>query len=186
MRASRLFQVTIAISTAGNFCFGGLLEVALPSLVHGPMHAGASGYGLILAAFGAGALTGGIFAGMLGKLKHKGLVAMLLLLVMAGMLALVPHGGLFGAVIWMLLAGTANSISNVLIMTMLQLRIPRHLMGRVMGLLMFASFGTYPISVALGGVLTAQFGPATLFPFSGLLLALAILAGMAQRELREL
>lgn len=186
LRTSRMFQVALVVSTAANFCFGGLLEVALPALVHGPMHTGASGYGLILAAFGAGALAGGIFAGMLGKIKRKGLIALLLWLVMAATFALVPYGGLAGAMIWMLIGGIANSVGNVLILTVLQLRIPRHLMGRVMGLFMFASFGTYPISVALGGVLTAQFGPAILFPFSGLLLALAILFGIAQRELRDL
>jgi len=87
---------------------------------------------------------------------------------------------------WMLAGGIANSISNVLLMTVLQLTIPRHLMGRAMGLLMFTALGTYPISVALGGILTAQFGPTVLFPFSGLLLGLAILFGIAQRELREL
>lgn len=186
MRSSRLFQIAFVVSFASNFCFGGLLEVALPSLVHGPMHAGASGYGLILAAFSMGALAGSIFAGALGKLKHRGLIALLLILVMAGFLALVPYGGLIGAIICMLLAGVSNSISNVMIITLLQLRIPRHLMGRVMSLFMFASFGTYPISVALGGVLTAQFGSVILFPFSGILLALPILAGIAQRELREL
>jgi MFS family permease len=186
MRSSRLFQIAFVVSFASNFCFGGLLEVALPSLVHGPMHAGASGYGLILAAFSMGALAGSIFAGTLGRLKHRGLIALLLILVMAGMLALIPYGGLIGAIICMILAGISNSISNVMIITLLQLRIPRHLMGRVMSLFMFASFGTYPISVALGGVLTAQFGSTILFPFSGLLLALPILAGIAQRELREL
>ncbi|HLG78926.1 MAG TPA: MFS transporter, partial [Ktedonobacteraceae bacterium] len=64
--------------------------------------------------------------------------------------------------------------------------IPRHLMGRIMGILLFASFGTYPISVALGGVLTNHFGPVILFPFSGLILGLTILFGISQRELREL
>jgi hypothetical protein len=67
-----------------------------------------------------------------------------------------------------------------------QLVIPRHLLGRVMGLLMFGSLGTYPISVAVVGALSNQFGPAILFPFSGLLLALVMLFGMTQRVAREL
>lgn len=186
MRSSRLMYVVLATSTAGNFCFGGLMEVALPTLVHGPMHGGAGGYGLILAAFGAGALAGGLFAGMLGKIKRKGLIALLVTLIMAIAVALMPYGGVAVAAFWMLIAGIMNSISNVLFMTVMQLIIPRHLMGRVMGVLMFASFGTYPISVALAGVLTNQFGPTLLFPFSGLMLGLAILFGITQRELREL
>jgi MFS family permease len=186
LRTSRLIQVALVVSIAANFCFGGLLEVALPTLAHGPMNAGASGYGIIVASFGAGALIGGIFSGMLGSLKHKGLVALLSALVMAVMIALLPYGGMPGAVLCMLISGISNSITNVLLATVIQLVIPRYLMGRVMGLLMFGSFGSYPISVALAGVLTNQFGPVILFPFSGAMLFLAILFGITQRELRDL
>lgn len=186
MRGSRLMQVILLVGILANFCLGGLMEVALPTLAHGSMHAGASGYGLVLAAFGAGALAGGVFAGMLGKLKRKGLVALLVALVMALSLALTPYWGVPGAMAWMLIGGISNSVTNVLLITMLQLTIPRHLMGRAMGLLMFTSFGAYPISVALAGVLTSQLGPTILFPFSGLMLGLAVLLGLAQRELREL
>jgi predicted MFS family arabinose efflux permease len=186
LRTSRLMQVSMVFSIAANFCFGGLLEVALPTLVHGPMHAGASGYGMIMAAFGGGALAGGMLAGMMAGLKRKGLIALLTVLIMAIMIALLPYGGVIGAVLCMLINGFVNSICNVLLITLIQLIIPRHLTGRVMGLLLFASFGTYPISVALGGVLTNQLGPAILFPLSGLLLFLAILFGIAQKELRDL
>ena len=43
-----------------------------------------------------------------------------------------------------------------------------------MGILMFASYGTYPISVALGGMLTNHFGPVILFPFGGLVLGIMV------------
>jgi|SRR5581483_173910 len=186
IRTSRLTQVVLVVAFAANFCFGGLLEVALPSLTHGPMHTGASGFGFILAAFAAGALAGGIFAGTLGKIKHKGLVAFLLTVIVAIAVALVPYGGLLGAIICMLIAGLCNSMSNVLLITLFQVRVPRHLLGRVTSLLVFGTVGAYPISVALGGVLTTQFGPVILFPFSGLLLALTMFFGIAQREVREL
>jgi sugar phosphate permease len=55
-----------------------------------------------------------------------------------------------------------------------------------MGLLLFGSFGVYPLSVALAGVLSDHLGPAIFFPFSGILLALAMLFGMTQRALREI
>jgi len=186
LRTSRLIQASILVCIAANFCFGGLMEVVLPALVHGQMNGGASGYGLMLAAFGGGALGGGLVAGALGKVKRKGLVALLVALVMAIVIALIPYGGVAAAAICMLIAGLSNSITNVLLLTVIQLVIPRHLMGRIMGLLLFASFGTYPISVALSGVLTNHFGPVILFPVSGLMLGLAILFGMTQKELREL
>lgn len=186
LRTSRVIQVMIVVSIAANFYIGGLEQVALPTLIHGPMNGGASGYGMMMAAFGGGALGGGILAGMLGSLKRKGLMALLAELIMAVTVALIPYGGVWGAVLCMLIYGFLNSTSNVLLITLLQRIIPRHLMGRVMGLLLFASFGLYPISVALGGVLTKQLGPVVLFPFSGLLLFLAVLFGMMQKELRDL
>ncbi len=185
LRTSRLIQVILLIATAAGFCFGGLLEVALPTLVHGPIHGGASGYGAILASWGAGALGGDIFASTLGKLKRKGLLMLGDGLILAASIALLPTWGVAFAMVCMLIGGVANSITNVLLFTVVQLVIPRHLLGRVMGLLMFGSLGTYPISVALVGMLSNQFGPAILFPFSGLLLGLVMLFGITQRVARE-
>jgi MFS family permease len=183
---SRLIQVILLMFIVIGLVSGGLIEVALPTLVHGPMHGGASSYGVILAGWGAGALVGSIFAGTLGKLKHKGLIVLLAGLIASAAIALLPAGGVIVAGACMLIGGVTSSVLNVLLFTAIQLAIPRHLMGRVMGLLMFSSFGMYPLSVALAGVLSNQFGPALLFPFGGLLLGLAMLFGMTQRALREI
>ncbi len=186
LRTSRLIQGTLLIFMVIGLVSGGLIEVALPALVHGPMHGNASGFGIILAGWGAGAFAGALVAGALGKGQHKGLIMLIAGLFMAAMIALLPTWGVAFAVVCMLLAGVAGSIVNVVLFTAVQLAIPRHLMGRVMGLLLFGSFGVYPLSVALAGVLSNQLGPAIFFPFSGLLLALAMLFGMTQRALREI
>lgn len=183
---SRLIQVILLMFIVIGLFSGGLIEVALPTLVHGPMHGAASSYGVILAAWGAGALVGSLFAGMLGKYKHKGLAILLAGLIVAASIALLPAGGVLGAVACMLIGGIANSVITVQLFTAIHLTIPRQLMGRVMGLLMFSSFGLYPLSVALAGVLSNQFGPAILFPFGGLLLGLVMVFGMTQRALREI
>jgi MFS family permease len=186
MLTSRLIQVILLMFTMLGICSGGLVEVALPALVHGPMHGGARGYGIILAGWSAGSLVGSICAGMLGKLKHRGLIIMVCGLVVGAAIGLLPTWGIVGAVACMLIGGVANSAIVVLLFTAIQLAIPRHLMGRVMGVLMFSSFGLYPVSVALAGVLSNQFGPAILFPFGGLLIGLVMLFGMTQKEVREI
>jgi hypothetical protein len=86
----------------------------------------------------------------------------------------------------MLAGGFAGSILNVVLFTAVQLAIPPQVMGRVMSLLLFGTFGVYPLSVALAGVLSNHLGPAIFFPFSGLLLALAMLFGMTQRAFRAI
>lgn len=181
---SRLIQVVLLMFVVISLVSGGLIEVALPTLVHGPMHGSASSYGIILAAWGAGSLIGSIFAGMLGK--HKGLGVLLGGLIVSVAIALLPTWGVIGAVACMLIGGIANSGITVLLFTAIQLAIPRHLMGRIMGLLMFSASGLYPLSVALAGVLSNQFGPAVLFPFGGLLLGLVMLFGMTQTAVREI
>ena len=55
-----------------------------------------------------------------------------------------------------------------------------------MAVILFASFGTYPLSVAVAGFLVASFGPAFLFPVSGAALFLALGFGLLRPELREL
>ena len=183
---SRLIQITLLMFIVSSLVTGGLIEVALPALVQGPMHGSASGFGFILAGWGAGALIGSILAGMLGKLKRRGLMIFLGGLIIAAMFALLPVGGVPGAVVCMLIAGIASSIFAILFFTAVQMPLPSHLMGRIMGLLMFSSLGLYPVSTALAGVLATHLGPAILFPLSGLVLAVVMLFGMTQKVLREL
>ncbi len=158
----------------------------MPTLVHGPLHGNASTFGIILVAWGADAFVGAFIAGALGKRKHKGIIMLVAGLLMAPMIVLLPTWGIAGAVGCMLIGGIAGSIVNVVLFTAIQRAIPSHLMGRVMGLLLFGSFGVYPLSVTLAGVLSTQLGPASFFPVGGLLLALAMLLGMTQRALREI
>jgi MFS family permease len=186
LRTSRLIQGTLLIFIVIGLVSGGIIEVALPTLIHGPFHGSASSYGIILTGWGVGALVGAIIAGTLGKRNHKGIVMLLAGMLFAAMIALLPTWGIPGAIVCMLLAGFAGSIINVVLFTALQVAIPGHLMGRVMGLLLFSSLGVYPLSVTLAGTISNQLGPALFFPFSGLLLALAMLFGMTQRALRTI
>ena len=184
--SSQLIQTTLVMFIVISIVSGGVIEVALPTLVHGPFHSSASSYGFIMAGWGAGSLIGSVFAGTLGKYKHKGLSVLLAGLVVSAAIALIPMWGVIGAIACMLIGGLANSGVTVLLFTAIQLAIPRHLMGRIMGLLMFSASGLYPFSVALAGILSNKFGPAILFPFGGLLLALVMLFGMTQKALREI
>ena len=49
---------------------------------------------------------------------------------------------------------------------------------------MLCSFGSFPLSVAVSGVLVRHLGPALFFPVAGGLVAVAILGGLTQREFR--
>jgi len=49
---------------------------------------------------------------------------------------------------------------------------------------MLCAFGSFPLSVAVSGVLVRHLGPVPFFPVAGALVAVAILFGLTQREFR--
>src|SRR5260370_575726 len=186
LRQWRLLHVGLVIMVCLNLTAGALFEVALPSLAHGPLAAGATGFGLLLAAFGVGALVGGLAAGGVGRLHRRGAIMLGLILAVAGFYPLVPFaGGLTGAMVVLAAAGIANGLLNVLFFTVTQQLTPRHLLGRVMSVLMVANLGVYPLFVAQGGVVITHFGPAVLFVATGGLMALASLFRWLEAEIQE-
>ncbi len=187
LRRSALIQVAFTIAVIANLTFGGMVEVALPVLAHSYLNAGATGFGLMLAAFGAGALLGSVVTGMLNKLRHRGIVSLLAALAQALAITLIPYsGGLIGAMLCLLLMGIMNSVTNVLFITLMQENLPRTHLGRFMSIILFASFGSYPISVLLAGILINYTGPTIMFPVSGAFLAVGAIYGLFQKEIQRL
>jgi hypothetical protein len=80
--------------------------------------------------------------------------------------------------------GAANGLGNVTFLTVLQKWAPPAVLGRVMSAIFLCAFGTYPLSVAVSGVLIRHVGPSLFFPVAGGLVAVAILGGLTQREFR--
>lgn len=87
---SRLIKMTLLLFILIGLVSGGLIEVAQPTLVRGPMQGTACLFGLILVAWGLGAFVGAIGSFALGKRKHKGIIMLLAGLLMAAMIALLP------------------------------------------------------------------------------------------------
>lgn len=183
LRRSRLLKVLLGVCVAANFASGGTFEVAMPALAHARF--GAAGYGAMVACFGAGAVIGTLAAVRSGALRRPAMVACSSFLLAAVAICLVPFlDGLVGASAAILIAGICNGFGNIVMITLLQQWAPSRLLGRVMSLVMLASLGSFPVSVAVSGVLVRHLGPAPFFPVAGLLLAVSIAAALTQRELR--
>src|SRR5579863_2253709 len=150
IRTWRLLQVAFLVIIFGNFLFNGLFEVALPTLARDQFMSGVGGYGLLLAMFGAGSLPGGLIAGSLGKIAHRGLLMLTCIMTLGVLYSFVPFaGGLPGAALLIGCAGLTNGMLTVLAFTVMQQQAPPHLLGRLLGIFLFASLGLYPLSVAL-------------------------------------
>ena len=183
LRRSRALQVILVVVIAANLASGGMGEVALPALAHATF--GAAGYGALLACLAVGGIAGTLAAARTGGLRAPVIFASAVFLAESACLALVPYlGGEAGAAAFLGLVGFCNGLGNVTFLTVLQKWVPAGMLGRVMGALMLCAFGTFPLSVAVTGVLVRHLGPVPFFPVAGALVAAAVLFGLTQREFR--
>ena len=184
LRRSRLLQVIVVNVIAANLAFGGTFEVALPALAHARF--GAGGYGALIACLGTGAVIGTLAAARGGNAGRPALVASGSFLVEAVAVAFIPFlGGLPGAAAATFVLGACNGMGNVVFLTLVQRWAPPRLLGRVMSVIMLAGLGSFPLSVAVSGVLVHRLGPSPFFPVAAATVAIAVLGAMSQREFRD-
>lgn len=99
---------------------------------------------------------------------------------------LVPSG-LFGiAVVWWTISGLAYSVGAAPCMTLLQLTVPNHLLGRVQSLLNMVMGLAAPIGLAMAGPISGWVDIQTLVVGAGLLGALVTALGFLSSALRRL
>jgi MFS family permease len=179
----RVLQLILAVLVGANFAVTASFEVALPVLSHARF--GPSGYGAIMACFGAASVVGTLTAARAGGLSKPAVVSASVFLVAALAVAYVPAAnGLPGAATAMCVFGLVAGFGNVIFVTMIQRWAPPAMIGRVMGVVMLGSLGSFPIATAIAGMLARHLGPSPVFVISGTLLALAILAGLTQDKFR--
>ncbi|MBF8185538.1 MFS transporter [Nonomuraea sp. K274] len=186
LREFPLLKVIMMMAAAGNLGFAGILEIGLPTLLHqGEPGSFATTYGIVLGAFGCGALAGSVAAGLFPTPRNPVRVAVLLMLPQAALLGAV---GLISGQLWpaalFLGAGAANAAGNVLLITVVQTGVPAELRGRVSGALLVASFGLFPVGALLAGLIASAAGPRMVFLLGAALVAAAGVAGLLSRPVR--
>ena len=173
----------VVVVIAANLAGGGMGEIALPALAHATY--GAAGYGALLACLAAGGMAGTLAAARTGGLRTPARFVAAVFLTEAVCIALVPYlGGEAGAAVFLCLSGVCNGLGNVTFLTVMQKWVSPGMLGRVMGMVMLCAFGTFPLSVAVSGVLVRHLGPVPFFPVARALVAAAVLFGLTQREFR--
>jgi hypothetical protein len=139
----------LAIAVA-NFCIVGPIAVGLPVVVH-RLTPEPTALGMVMAVAGAGGLFGTILAGAI-RLRHRGVVLITTFIVAGGGFALL---GIMPDILSIaLLVGAAaigNGLVNVILIAWFQGTTRTDMLGRVMSLLMFASAGLQPVSLAMAG-----------------------------------
>ena len=170
----------ILLTAAFNFAFSGPLLVGLPFMSDHGLGGGSATFGILLSAFGAGALAGAVGAGSISRPPRLGTIVLLIAIglgVGLGLLGVAPNVaaafGLLGAM------GVGAGFLNVHIISWLQGRTAEAMRGRVMSMVMLGSVGLAPVSYALAGAIV-DVGPVPLmFGVAGGIVVAASLAGFA-------
>jgi MFS family permease len=184
LRRSPILQIILVVSVTANFALTGTTEVALPALAHARF--GADGYGAVLTCVAAASIVGALFVARVGDRFRPVILIAAAFLFAAVAIAVAPFlGGLPGLAAGLAGFGLAIGFDQVVSVTLIQRWAPPALLGRVWGLLILASAGSFPVSTFIAGLLARHLGPTPVFPISGAVLALAMLFGLSKREFRE-
>lgn len=185
LRESALLRTVLLVTATANLTVGGMVRVGLPSLNNDDFAAGAGGLGGLLAAFTAGSLVGGLCSAGVAGLPRRGSTAMISGLVLGVAVALVPFAGYLGAVVALSVAGLASTVTNVLVITIVQQSTAPHLLGRVMSAIVFAALSLFPLSTIAAGLVAEAYGSTAIFLATAAALLAAFGYGCARRELRQ-
>jgi MFS family permease len=179
-------RTALLVIAAVDFAASGSMQVGLPTLAHGRFAAGAVGLGVLLGAWGAGATAGAAASGVLKPPERIGwLIIGVCAWIGAGIVVTGLVGSLIPAALTLALAGIATGLINTYGIAWLQRRTDPAMQGRVMSLVMMASIGLVPVSLAVSGAI-ADVNPTVLFLISGGLILLASAAAASSRTVRSL
>jgi MFS family permease len=172
------------LATILNFCIAGPVSIGLAYLTNTRFGSPAV-YGIVISAVAAGSLLGALLAGA-WKIRQRGVMILLVSLALGVCLGSI---GLLGKV-WsiasvLLIMGAAAGMVNIHISAWIMQRIDVAVRGRVASVLMLASFGITPISLAVAGLLVA-WSLKLMFLLAGGLMVLAAAGASFQKSVREI
>ena len=182
----KTIRLMFLVITAVNFLFVGPLLVGIPVLANQRLPEGALAFGLLVSALSGGNLAGYLLAGSLPR--PSGNTMRLFLIALLAVFGLVL--GSFGFIrpTWvdfslMLLLGLGNGYISITLFTWMQVRTPKHMLGRMMSMMMLSNTGLVPISQAISGAVS-KWSLTALFASAGALILLLTLITALQPELK--
>ncbi|WP_345472394.1 MFS transporter [Glutamicibacter ectropisis] len=159
---------TLLFSVISVFTFIGPFEVLLPFIVSDNLHGDAKLFSFALAFFGIGSALGSLLIAS-AKFPRRYLSLMTACWCL-GTLPLAMIG--FVSEAWTLFVillafGITDAVGMVIWGTLLQRRVPSHLLGRISSLDFFVSLALMPLSMAVAGPLTQVMSLQTIFVIAG-------------------
>jgi MFS family permease len=169
---------TLLFASALILLIMGPIEVLIPFVIKDRAGGGPGDHAIVMAAFGIGGAIGSL--GMAAFKMPRRYLTVMVLFWGAGCLPLVLVGAV--ANVWLIAAavfvvGICFSAPMVIWGTLLQRRVPPHMLGRVSSLDFFVSLVFMPVSMAIAGPVSSSIGLGVTFAIAGLVpTAIAVLA----------
>jgi MFS family permease len=171
--------VLVVVTVMGLVGFN--FNTLVPLLASDTLHVGAGAFGLLSAAFGAGAFVGALMTASLRRASWRafsaGSVGFSVL-----MLALAPVHDVWVAGVLLAAIGACFTLFAASANALVQLGTPDHLRGRLVSLYLFAFVGLAPFGALLAGWLTAVGGTKLAFGVTGVTGLVAIAVATSRRE----
>jgi MFS family permease len=167
-----------------NFCLAGPVSIGLAYLARAKFGSPAV-YGFVISAFAAGSLLGALLAGV-WKIRKRGVMILLVSVVLGICLSTIGLlGHVWSIAVVLLIMGATAGIANVHIGAWVMQRIDTAVRGRVASVLMLASVGLAPVSLAVAGFLVA-WNLTFMFLLAGGTMLLAAGGAAIQKPVREI
>nr|WP_296071538.1 MFS transporter [uncultured Actinoplanes sp.] len=167
-----LTLVTAAVAAADSAWFAILVLYASVRL-----HAGAVGFGVLLATGALGGLLGSLLADRLvGGSRHRTILTWTLAVTAGIPVVLVFTSQLWAAVLVVVVTSGSFAVLNVTAVSLRQRIVPRELLGRVVAAGRTLAFGATAAGALLGGALTAVAGISAPFVFCAVVALVATVA----------
>ncbi|MGH2388841.1 MAG: MFS transporter, partial [Chloroflexota bacterium] len=162
-------------------------EPALPLYSRLILKSGAAGYGLLLSAFGAGAVMGLAAIPWVGRLSRPGMVLAVIAVLWGGLLLpLSVLHSLAPAALFLALAACAWAPYTTIELTLVQRLTPPRQRGEMLGAQASLTTATGPLGLLLGGVLLTHVSAAVVLGISAAACVAAGAAGLLSPTLRSI
>ena len=148
------------------------LLVFLPVFARDVLHGDAKTFTILLSSSGLGSIAGALMVAALGRFKHQGRAALILLIVLGALIAAFSLSRrLIVSAVFVFLAGAALMAVFATISSLVQLITADNMRGRVMSVYNVAFRGGMPIGSLVIGALVPRFTAPVVLTCNGLLLA---------------
>lgn len=178
VRATEVVLVLLLLSAVTSI-FGKSYQQLMPVFARDTLRVGESGLGFLMSAPGAGTLVAASLVAALGDVRRKGLIFFGAMVVFSACIITFSFSrSLPIALVLLFLSGVSATTFSIMLTTMLQLRVPRDMRGRVLSLVTVTMQGFSPFGALLTGSMATVVGTPPAVALSAIVIVVAVLVAL--------